>query len=337
METELGKEKVRFTVTTYDFLAYFVPGFVFILCVYFIEDLLIQKINFEASNYFLLFKIHYIFNPIINLLKESNNWLYSLLMALLLIIISYVIGHIVASFSAFFLDRNLIGRYFKYPYKTLLKYTKTTDDTKKLKVGEKIISVIFLINLFILILLLCNKFFSDCLIYKSSILVLILGVFLSEYISMIIKIIKDLIKLLLNVGDPFDDYFKIKFEETFSKAFDYDYENADTNIYWYTRNFIIERSHELNEMLKNWFNLYSFSRNLSTAFYLAYLILSFELIFLERNIHFDLNFSQSIIVYIIIILIISIILLIRYAYLYYVYYNKYLYRSFVYLNCKKSE
>jgi len=142
---------------------------------------------------------------------------------------------------------------------------------------------------------------------------------------------------LLNVGDPFDDYFKIKFEKTFSKVFDYDYENADTNIYWYTRNFIIERSHELNEMLKNWFNLYSFSRNLSTAFYLAYLILSFELIFLERNIHFDLNFSRSIIIYIIIILIISIILLIRYAYLYYVYYNKYLYRSFVYLNCKKSE
>ncbi len=306
-------------------------------------------------------------------ISSESHWSFELIILVIFIVISYSLGHIIASFSAFFLDRLLVGKCFSYPYIVLFKLHPENSNNE-----FKIIlyAIVFLLN----ILLIINLFFYNFYINISLIfIVLVLIYLLFVYIKTIsaynkkkfnrlVKILFDIIKIVgslnqrfvsyltsflrysINVYSSFDDDFISKFKKAYSKTFNSTLEKDKVLVYWFCRNFIIEKSYNFNSMLNNWFNLYSYSRNLSACFYLSYVYLLL-FIYYQTYIVSDkffinnfYNFNAYTITYkifLIFLIVLSFILLVRFYYLYYTYYNKYLYRTFYFLyqqsNSKKNK
>ncbi len=256
----------------------------------------------------------------------------------------YAFGHVIASLSAFILDRNLIGRCIKYPYRNFLILCNTEPVGNNSFFKERFVVRLVLFNAILLIFLFLN--FNICY-FTFSIVALIIVTRIKKLTIWFFNKIKFYLNKL---GDFL--YIKPNFSEDFRKELTNLYKELKlepdkygTFIYWYTRNYIMEKSPTFNQMLINWFNLYSFARNLSTSCYLAYLYVII-LLFGHFTLYPDSSFYKQFYswhiptsfwykFFLIILFTISIILLFRFYYLYYIYYNRYLFRTFYYL--KKEE
>jgi hypothetical protein len=148
------------------------------------------------------------------------------------------------------------------------------------------------------------------------------------------------LKYSLNIYSTFDDNFINKFKDAYKEVFDSDFENDKVLVYWNCRNYIYQKGNVLNEALINWFNLYSYLRNLASSVYLSFIYI-LMIIFYQAFIIGDKNlitnfstFSSHIIslkLFLSSLIIISVLFVLRYYYLYYIFYNKNLYRTFFYL------
>lgn len=369
METDLGKKDVRVTLSSYDFLAYFIPGATFITIILVIESYYYDNI-FKYQNRILPF--YDIINKIkAYFLSPESHWSLEIVILVLFVIFSYMLGHILASSSAFILDRILVGNLLKYPYIVLLRLPSEIGRSELLRV---ILFLSFVFNL-ALILSLFNE-----ILFKYLILITIFIIFLSylsfqnyfirkngnNFIKIFLYLINKLFTLkipfknfsiegfvnfsryflikFLGIYEEFSDEFISKFKGAYKKVFNSKIEDDKILVYWNCRNYIIDKNPHFNSLLVNWFNLYSFSRNLLTCLYFSFIYLVFilRLNFELYNNLTDSFFHEnakfySIKITIILVFLLSIIMLIRYYYLYYTYYNKYLFRTFYYLvNQKES-
>ncbi len=375
MSNELGSNKIKFSFHTYDFLGYFLPGAMFLTIVFLFEYFL-KKYFFSEKFYPLLYSLVSLSKDYF--LDKNSHWAFEIIILVLFIVFCYSIGHIIASFSAFFLDRLLVGKCFKYPYVIFFKLEQEYPNRHSLK--RVLFFVVFVIN-FLLIL---NIFFKGIYLIVITFVIIILlllvaisyinkiyysenydefkvafndykiSSFISKLFDMkltriIINPIKHLLQFSLNIYRPLDDHFIIKFKSFYHEAFGDKLEDDKVRCYWNCRNYILENGGLMNDMLNNWFNLYSYARNLSTCIYIAFIYIILIILY-QSYVVMDKNFvlkfysnELSVVNFKILLLflfIISNILVLRYYYLYYTYYNKYLFRTFVYLfnkNHIKSE
>jgi|GEM_PF-1895026 len=136
---------------------------------------------------------------------------------------------------------------------------------------------------------------------------------------------------VLDTRRSFDGQFRALYERQFRRVFSLDPRAAESNNYWFVFAYVKDTSPDLFAVASHWKNLYEFSRNLSTAFYLAALYCLFWISFHSRLVANWKSPGASIVLGIpLALFILAVIMLIHYYYFYVCAYTKFLFRAFVY-------
>ena len=341
MNDKIENVRLRIPFSTYDIFGYVIPGGAFILVIFLFEYYLHANYGDTLS-----IPIH----TMISLTFPDmyvDSWIVVLIYSLILLGVAYVAGHIISSVSSFAIDKTLVYKGYGYPYEYLLNIDKP-------KIERNSYSTNFYRGSFLWInigLLSCYMF----IVYSSSIYfyILLLSILLFG-LSFLLKLLfwpsvrgekRDYFKKYfefvyaglynifskaianyINTQSTFSESFNEKYKEAFKKIFDLDPKNEGSNNYWLSKCYISSKAPVLDSLLVNWLHLYSYARNLSTAFYLSFLYGITSILILNRN----ADFNDIVILWLpIFCFIVSIIMLTRYYYLYFSYYSKFLFRSFV--------
>jgi len=361
--TEEHKEiGLRVPLSTYDIFGYVIPGVTLLLFIILFEFWFLHEVSNISGIHtplYTLIKITY-------LNVFSNNWVLSIAYLLILLNFSYVIGHVVSSASSLLIDRILIYKGYGYPYETLLNipsheirlysstFYKGLFFWTNIYLLSRYISFISL-ELFYFFNLLSNILGWIIVVFiilkliigpirdkpKSKIYIFFLNGFgryfrkpiqfvLTKLFPLPYDLLSNMISRFIKTRKIFDSEFIKNYKEFFKDNFKLDPDKSDTNNFWLSYCYVADKSQTLNGLIVNWLHLYSYSRNLSMAFYLSFIYCLFSL-------HTQLplsNFSEYKFLKIIPFLIFTIfmVMLIRYFYLYYSYYSKFIFRSFLYLN-----
>lgn len=269
-------------ITPYDLLRYIIPGAVLLFCIFLFE--LWTK---ELSPTYILPTHH---KPLLTsfiLIKnsiqikggaQSSNWAFYSLFFVIVIISAYVIGHFISTLSSFFIDRILIGKGWKYPYIHLLNSLK--DDSKFPSFWFYLFiwinCFLFVIYIMPAINIIFGKIVNTAFVIELTVkififlfylIIILLCVFKKPNLPKFINKFMEFIGLITKMEDQFINKFKTHFKNNFK----YDCENADTNTFWLPYLLIKSQSGVLGESATSWRRLCAFIRNLSTAFYLAFL------------------------------------------------------------------
>lgn len=116
----------------------------------------------------------------------------------------------------------------------------------------------------------------------------------------------------------------------FREQFGCNPEDLASSNYWLTSCFVIRRSPEFARMTFNWLRLYEFARNLSTAFYLAFVYC--VIIQITHRSGLRPIGDKALFVGPLVLFGLSFLMLGRYYYLYVCYLSKFVFRAFIYLN-----
>jgi hypothetical protein len=141
-------------------------------------------------------------------------------------------------------------------------------------------------------------------------------------IDPVINVIKRLFAIDKEFSDEFVDTFKLMYNDKFKLSST----NAQTDNIWLPYYYITATNSNVTSLLKNWFNLYKFSRNISTASYATALSVSMYL-FLN-----NIECSYTVKLYLFTILAIAWLFGIRYWLIYSINYTKGIMRAFVVLS-----
>ena len=345
---------------TYDIFGYIIPAATFLLgCIFYEYILYNQHIKPDT----LYLPLLYIVNIAINS-ALLNLWVIWLLYFLLFLYITYLVGHIVSSASSLLIDRILIFKCYGYPYERLLRirsnlYPYSSSYYKGLFFWVNAYLVLRYLNItyynmqilkdianilgiFIIFIVIAKVFSSHIRNHTNNCLYEYFYIGVGRHIRRIAyyilvnifplphNIITSCMSNFINSNETFDDTFRDKYFNSFKRHFKYDPCEARSNNYWFAYCYVADQSSIFNRMITNWLHLYSFSRNLSMAFYMSFIYCFFSIwyniVCKECG-----NFGYVEIIPII-YLILSLIMLFRFYYLYHSYYSKFILRSFVYLS-----
>ncbi len=299
----------------------------------------------------------------------ENETVYAIALAAALLCVVYVSGHIVSSVSSFFLDRIYVAKAQGYPYETLLLLPRTSGpgfrrpDSKGFYQG-----VFFWINLY-LILRFANFFrplpwlrqtlyiieFIIALAVAAKVMAsLVRGVprlsrwfshpglrrwpvraakfFLAKLFPLPFQAVSRSIEGHVRTGRPFESGMRNRYLQFFHARFGLDPTQAGSDNFWLCKMFVAHESPVFNRNLSYWLDMYTYVRNLATAFYIAF-IYSFSFVYLQfawppliKPRDLFVLFSMPLGYFMM-----AAILAVRFRYIYVGYYNRFLYRSFVFL------
>ncbi|MFZ5788387.1 MAG: hypothetical protein ACOY3Y_18275 [Acidobacteriota bacterium] len=299
--------------------------------------------------------------------EKDGVWSIALAYLLILMTIAYVAGHVVSSVSSFLIDRILVAKGYGYPYLHLLgledgepRNPYSGPFYKAMFFWMHVYFVVRFCGLFLdhwsapyanlaanclawcLVLLWATKVALEnarrsprvrawlergntvvrCLFlaFRWTFIVAIPGLY---------DLASNLLAGILGTKRQFSRIFCQRYSEHFKAAFHREASEAGSDNFWLCRCFIAERAPVLNSMAQHWLYQYQYSRNLSSAFFLAFLysFVSLTTQFPEPPQPRDLTLPYLSATF----LILSVVMLTRYYYLYVSYYSKFVFRSFVYL------
>ncbi len=120
--------------------------------------------------------------------------------------------------------------------------------------------------------------------------------------------------------------------KAFENKFGMDPRHAGSDNFWLCRMFVANQSPEFNQNLTYWLDMYTYARNLATACYIAFLY-CFFFVYLQYP-RQSLHPGQGLFILMSIplgYLAMAGILAVRFRYIYVGYYNRYLFRCFLFL------
>ena len=354
---------VKVPLTAYDIFGYLIPGITFLICVLSFEFWAIHKLgdSFHAPCFTLL-KITY-FDTL------ERNWALSILYVAILLNFTYVIGHIISSASALFIDRMLIFKGYGYPYEFLLNIpSKTPPYSRSFYRGlffwlnayllcsyyicitnctlDYLIKITRGILWFLTLVSIVKIAVSSIIVNPKSPLFKVFKCFSKSkfgpfvvrptkfFITKIFPVFYDLTASMLsryiNTRRSFNEEFITRYKYHFKSNFSLEPENSESNNYWLSYCFVADKSPVLSRLIVNWLHLYSYARNLSMALYVAF-IYCFISLLIQKS-HFEITTLYALKWLPLGLFLLFIVMLIRYYYLYVCYYSKFVFRSFVYLN-----
>jgi len=345
----------RFPLTPHDVFSYLVPGATFVILIYEFELWCWSLFKNGAPARF--------HTPLLTAIDSTalgtagpTNWAVLLLYVVAVLIFTYVAGHLVASISVFLLDRILISKGYGYPYQILLGIAPHKGLKKDVS-APFYRGVFFWFNLY-LPLRFCT-IFTDApwlqvttkaigwLLLLSIPAKLVLGgalyklwkpgtIWLWKLYSVPYDFLNSIIIRFTRTAEQFSDKFTEDYRRGFKGIFDVEAEQAGSGNFWMTSIHVHDEAPNLYRPIERWHNLYSFSRNLSTSFYLAFLY-CFASVWLQRPVLLEVaEYPRAIVEALpLCFLACSAILAVRYYYLYMSKHSRLLYRTFVYL-CRRG-
>jgi hypothetical protein len=348
-----GEDIKKYTpFSTYDFLGYLIPGSTFIATGYFFDRwLLVVTPNRQV---FVLFSE---FASIINNVssKDNNNVFTSIIAIILVFIVCYTVGHLLATLSSFFIDRYLIKSGFRYPLVNFLNPTKNNQVVPPERIF-KTRARCSLVVLYVIIVVVTQLFFIsntmtlvDYIYWFISITVIIFLFFMFYFPSKLVRTLSyfptwfgGLIERHLDMSGQMDDSFGEKIVAKVKEDFHIDLTDASqpkgfSNAYWLMFIKVGESSNMSHSMLVNWLHLYSYARNTSTSFFvIALYIMGTVLVNGENMYQLDKRFYFLYGFLFGGALLASLVLLVRYYYLFSSYYTKYLLRAYYYVSTQSK-
>lgn len=125
MEEPEGMTITKLPLTPYDILGYVTPGSMVLVCIlvfeYCVRNLLLPTVPARAS---IDTPVLTIVTILYNAALKAETWVPLVILGLIVLGIAYVIGHVIAFLSSFFLDRTLVYKGYGYPYATLLGFSR---------------------------------------------------------------------------------------------------------------------------------------------------------------------------------------------------------------------
>lgn len=365
----LSLRQISNPITAYDVLGYMAPGGTLILCI-FLFEVWVERIRRMglAADKDLHVPMYTAFTTFAGKLSNAD-WVLSALFLIVVLGIAYVVGHVVASLSALLMDRFYLAKAHGYPYEWLLdlKDDDGKSDSRSFYRGLFLWVNVVVVAAYLMVAHLGLPFVDlpvwaqwvtlgaiVAFIIFSSIVKWLVSThrardrnedatdsvaewagrgegWLTHVFSGPYRFIASRVKKLLFAGADFDDEFKSSYKEKYQRLFGYDPVTARSNNYWLSYIHIRQTSNELTRPIDNWLRLYSFARNLSTAFYASFLYAAVWFLAHGRPVAQDCYQLQLLRVIPVLFLIAAFAMLLRYFYLYTYYYTKFIFRAFVYL------
>lgn len=276
--------------------------------------------------------------------------LYSVLFVVALLISVYTLGHLIASISSLVLDRMLIRSGHGYPYSHLLGISNEWKNVTRFSMSVNR-GLFFWLNSALLSIFISAWFHITSLLVRVSIIALICFLIIRIVVSIVIlsncgingriwkfygviqflgiyDVIFYILNKILRLETSFSEQLVERYNSIFEKRFNIPYRYQETSNFWFSYIDVIERSPRLSTLAMNWRNLYGFSRNMSTAFYLVYI---YEGIRIYNNKeYFGMIYHASIYRTCVILILISALgMLVRYYYLYSCYFTRFVFRAFI--------
>tara|TARA_R110000850_G_scaffold32285_7_gene88884 strand:- start:8037 stop:9113 length:1077 start_codon:yes stop_codon:yes gene_type:complete len=351
------ESKSMFPFNGYDIFGYIIPGGVFFLTVFIFDFWAKDSMNFEHNPMITLIGL---FKPINQ--GSPLNTFDSIVFILSAILVIYVIGHIVAAISSFFIDRILIKKGHHYPIKSiLLKVRKNTDGSKSIK-GNFVVFNLVLLVLHIsscIYLAIAYSVYTHDYIYWHLFLLITIIIGLLSLVAMfsysfILPFLKPFyfiydfslsrLREVIGTDGGISREVKKKYKRFLREELKLKRSNLTTDVYWLSYIYISRKSPLAVKALTNWMHLYSFSRNLATSFYIAF-IYCVSSIGLNSHMLNGVSYNEvskyKIFIGLVLPLtywVLSILFLLRFYYLYHGYYSKFIIRTcaFLYEQSKKN-
>jgi len=302
-----------------------------------------------------------------------ENWFTNFIYFCLLLIFSYIAGHIIASFSSITIDKILIQKGYGYPFETLLtppekkKSIFSENFSKCFYKGLIFHSNLLILSLYVFLIIFKIKILWVALIYSLIILLTIIGKgvrdadrhknnyrfrkYLQEHLPWILKgtlfyyktlfpllyfMLSNFLGKLIRTQISFGKDFIRLYKKNFRKIFKLNPNKGMTNQYWLPYCYLVDKNTSLAPLISNWLHLYGFARNLSSVFYLNFLYAwGLLLINIKYLPDLSLKYHYLVILSPLVMIVIHLILLIRYYYLYHSYFSKFIFRAFVYLSTQE--
>lgn len=276
--------------------------------------------------------------------------------------VSYIVGHLVASVSAFAIDRGIVAKGSGYPSQRLI--FPDQDDRNVVRQAFWRTAFVF-VNLAALSGYLewfWGGRMPDWAIWFTARfrwaslgavgLALVLHVVASilrerkcvcsirfdQWCACVLRIgtmpyraIAWLSGQFVHTREHFDPEFCLGFRKKFARVFGIEAKYGDTNLYWLPVIHLRRTEPQLSSTLDGWLNLYSFSRNLAAALWLASLYSALS-VALQPEVGSHVPLEDSVVLRVLpgALFCCAFVVLFRYYYLYADYYTRYLLRAFFY-------
>lgn len=329
----MEEEKKNIKVDAYDFFGYLIPGFILLAILIFVH------ITFAYSN---IEKCPGV-KDIITFDIKSYQFI---AVSLIVILVSYVLGHVIASVASFVFEKFVIKNIFGYPYHLLLfneaeriklvgneAYTKLQLTAERAKAAT-IFAYIFFSAFCFFPINIINFIFSYYLVVG---LFFVLWVFFHsdfsselEFIRSILSYpfgkIENIVCLFSGHNRPMPSSMRKLFFKKFEREFKVSHKELDSEIFWAVYWKVTKNDAYIKGKIDKWLVLYSFMRNLGCALLLSSVALASRQLVLGQSFQLGIHSFA--------LLVISVILTIRYYYLYYSYYSKSIFRIYLYMDDK---
>jgi hypothetical protein len=347
------------SLSTYDVLGYLLPAIALLSSIYAFEVMVVaQRGQVIATPVSSLLR---------TTLGEATDTARTILYILTGLMLLYVVGHVISAVSSLVLDRILVTRVFGYPYQSLLfpDWPRTFDTASAqfwmciffwvnaylgVRSAEWLLPNRWLGHLanplgWALVILILWK-----IIWRRAQLAFLkhngrTSARIENWCLMIpfrvlamparlaAQLLSDTINPRRHFDDGFIDLFRRRYESTFDlrlppkKPIDPRFLERATNTYWLPYCFVATRCPTLGDHLQSWLRLYSFSRNISAAFFVAFAYVTSIVAWY----HPPLEGARTMIrLFPLCLLALALVMLVRYYYLYFGYYSKFLFRAFTY-------
>jgi hypothetical protein len=261
------------------------------------------------------------------------------------IIVTYILGHAIATTSAIILDRMIVSGIFGYPHVNLFAISQG----KRIYHEATYKYIFFLLNLGVLIpLVIYNIQIARSIIAMIATLIGLLAVFriLLEVLRPFIK--KETIARISDKGAfrlylmpdkyiftpiigalraithtdmAFPRDFVSRYETIFKNQFRLEMRQANTEVYWLSYLRVTAGNPYHSALIKTWLHLYAFARNMSCVSYLAASALALWIFTNSDN-------SSEVKLILLAAVVSAWVFFVRYWMLYYIYYSKSIYRIF---------
>jgi hypothetical protein len=361
---EPGKP-VTYPFGAYDIFGYIIPGATVIFAALNFEYWYNQSLGMGAITPFLFTFVQ----PLHQL--PSQNLIYASLYAAGLLSMVYVSGHAVSSLSSLFLDRIYVAKALGYPFETLLRLPRSSGFRRVdsmgfykgmffwlnlyllarflglLYWGDRILLSVRLVSEVLIVAAVAAKLGSGllrrhpswmvCRIFRTTrmrkIVVNPTKYFLSAVFPGFYLLAVNGIESYLRTNREFEPEMRERYSRHFQEIFKMDARRAGTDNFWLTKMFISMKSPSFDRTLTYWLNMYTFSRNLAAAFYVSFLYCLWFI---------DLQYSKPVVMTQQQMFVVSsiplayfglaFVLMARFRYIYVGYFNRFLFRSFIFLN-----
>lgn len=312
---EETKKAIR--IDGYDFFGYLVPGFVLLVAI-------------GAAHAQMALK--YVPNINAKLSYDLGMNYYPMLISVTVgvAILSYILGHAIATLASFFYERMIVRHVFGYPYERLFFGVIQKENSQKYK------AIAVAIYLYLTGIVLMQGYLYDIVKYSDSqwkwfaafvaIFIALIGISFTSAGIAFAFIFTWLEKSLLSFvgkGKPFPEVMRTIIEKKFVKDFGISMKDADTEVFWATYWKVMGGHDYVRGKIEKWLVLYSFMRNVGTSLLLSSYVICMANIF--GNGVFILSVHSFI------LLTMSVLVIARYYYLYYSYYTKSVFRAYAFI------